>query len=52
MPWWSMHDTSEEDLRAMFRYVRHLGAAGQPAPAFVPPDRDPSPPYETRQLVR
>jgi hypothetical protein len=25
------------DLRAMYRFVRHLGPAGQPAPAYVPP---------------
>jgi mono/diheme cytochrome c family protein len=52
MPWWSMHETSEEDLRAMYRYIRHMGPAGKMMPAFVPPDRNPDPPYETRQIVK
>ncbi len=52
MPWWSLHDTTEQDLRAMYKYIKHLGPAGQPVPAFVPPDQEPPPPYETRRLVR
>src|SRR5262245_59964753 len=52
MPWWSLHDTTEQDLRAMYKFIKHLGPAGQPAPAFVPPDKDPAPPYETLQVVR
>ena len=51
MPWWSLHETSEQDLRAMYRYIRHLGPAGKPAPPFVPSDKDPPPPYETRTRV-
>ena len=51
MPWWSLHETSEPDLRAMYRYIRHLGPAGKPAPPFVPADKDPPPPYETRTRV-
>lgn len=45
MPWWSMRDTNDADLRAMYRYIRSLKPLGQPAPAFLPPDRMPSPPY-------
>ncbi len=41
MPWWSLHDTRTEDLRAMYRFIRQLGAAGQPAPEFIAPDREP-----------
>lgn len=37
MPWLSLHAMSESDLRAVYRYVRHLGPAGEPAPAYVPP---------------
>ena len=29
------------DLRAIYRYVRHLGAAGEPAPEYVPPENTP-----------
>lgn len=45
MPWWSLHTMSESDLKALYRYVRHLGPAGNPAPAYVPPDQTPPPPY-------
>jgi mono/diheme cytochrome c family protein len=44
MPWFALHDMSEADLRALYRYVRSLGPAGKPAPAFVPPDAKPSGP--------
>jgi mono/diheme cytochrome c family protein len=37
MPWFALHDMSETDLRAFHRFVRSLGAAGAPAPAYVPP---------------
>lgn len=45
MPWFNLHRMSEADLRAIYRYVRHLGPAGKPAPDYVPPDRTPSGPY-------
>jgi mono/diheme cytochrome c family protein len=45
MPWFNLHDMNSSDLRAMYRYVRHLGPAGKPAPAYVPPDQTPQPPY-------
>ena len=47
-----MHETSESDLRAMYRYITSLGAAGLPVPAFVPSDKEPPPPYEVRRIVR
>ncbi len=37
MPWFNLHAMSTGDLRAVYRYVRHLGPAGEPAPAYVPP---------------
>ena len=37
MPWFNVHAMSTGDLRAMYRFIRHLGPAGQPAPAYVPP---------------
>ena len=37
MPWFTLHKMTSADLRAMYRFVRHLGPAGQPAPAYVPP---------------
>jgi mono/diheme cytochrome c family protein len=44
MPWFNVHAMSERDLRALYRYVRHLGPAGEPAPAYVPPGRTPAGP--------
>jgi len=41
MPWFNVRDMSERDLRALYRYVRSLGVAGKPAPAYVPPGREP-----------
>jgi mono/diheme cytochrome c family protein len=45
MPWFNLHHMSERDLRAIYRYVKHLGPAGKPAPDYVPPDKTPSGPY-------
>ena len=45
MPWFNVRRMSEPDLRAIYRYVRHLGPAGKPAPEYVPPDRTPVPPF-------
>jgi len=33
------------DLRALYHYIRSLGPVGDPAPAFLPPDRVPPRPY-------
>ena len=40
MPWFNVQAMSTSDLRAMYRYVRHLGPAGKPAPAYLPPGQD------------
>ena len=45
MPWFSLRDMSDRDLRALYRYARHLGPAGSPAPAYLAPDLAPSQPY-------
>jgi mono/diheme cytochrome c family protein len=37
MPTWVFRDLTEADLRAMYRYIRSLGLAGQDAPAYLPP---------------
>jgi mono/diheme cytochrome c family protein len=44
MPWFNVREMTTGDLRAMYRYVRHLGPAGKPAPAYVAPDGKPSGP--------
>ena len=45
MPWFNVRAMTPEDLRAMYRYIRSLGPAGQPAPAYLPPRRKPPQPY-------
>jgi len=45
MPWFALRDMKDSDLRAIYRYIRHLGPAGNPAPAYVPPDQEPTTPY-------
>ncbi|MFO1315122.1 MAG: cytochrome C [Burkholderiales bacterium] len=45
MPWFSLHDMSEQDLRAFYRFVRHLGPAGEPAPAYVAAGQVPQGPF-------
>ena len=44
MPWFNVRAMTDADLRALYRYVRHLGPAGKPAPAYLPPDQAPSGP--------
>jgi hypothetical protein len=41
MPWFSLRDMSDEDLRAVYAAVRYLGPAGEQAPAFVPAGQTP-----------
>ncbi|MET0718046.1 MAG: cytochrome C [Pseudoxanthomonas sp.] len=45
MPDFTVRDLSEEDRRALYRFIVSLGAAGQPAPAYLPPGQQPQPPY-------
>ena len=45
MPWFAIQAMSDDDLRALYRYVRFLGAAGEPAPSYLPPLFTPRGPY-------
>jgi mono/diheme cytochrome c family protein len=45
MPWFALNAMTDADLRALYRYIRHLGPAGSEAPAYVPPDKEPKPPF-------
>lgn len=46
MPWWSMRDHTDEELAAMYHYIRSLKPVGQPAPSYQPPDQMPPRPYQ------
>jgi mono/diheme cytochrome c family protein len=37
MPWFGLAELGDDDLRAIYRFVHSLGAAGQPAPTYVAP---------------
>lgn len=37
MPWTAMQAMTDADLRALYRYLRRLGPAGEPAPTALPP---------------
>ncbi|QHE84925.1 c-type cytochrome [Hydrogenophaga sp. BPS33] len=37
MPWFSLRAMTDGDLKAIYRYIKAAGPAGQPAPAYVPP---------------
>lgn len=48
MPWSQLHAMSDADLKAVYAYLKQLGAAhglAQPASDWVPPDREPSTPF-------
>jgi mono/diheme cytochrome c family protein len=45
MPWFNLNAMSDADVRALYRYVRSLGAKGEPAPAYVPPGQTAQTPY-------
>ncbi|HEX5314334.1 MAG TPA: cytochrome C [Gammaproteobacteria bacterium] len=45
MPWYVFASMSNYDLASIYRYLRALGPAGGPAPAWLPPGKKPSPPY-------
>jgi len=47
MPWFNLNKMHEDDMRALYRFVRYLGPDNTVVPDFVPPDQDPNPPFAT-----
>jgi hypothetical protein len=45
MPWMSVNAMSDADVRALYRYIRSLGPAGELAPTPVAPGEEPATPY-------
>ena len=41
MPWFNLRDMKDSDVKAIYAYLKHLGPAGEAAPAYVPPDKSP-----------
>ena len=45
MPDFAVRAMSQDDRRALYRFIRSLGPAGVAAPAYLPPGQQPAPPY-------
>ena len=45
MPWYTLQQMTEQDLRAIYRFIRSLGKAGPSAPQFIAPDHSPVQPF-------
>jgi len=41
MPWFNVRAMTDQDLTAIHAYVKSLSPAGDPAPAYVPPNQTP-----------
>ncbi len=44
MPWFNLRDMKDSDVKAIYAYLKYLGPAGEPAPAYVPPGNLPAGP--------
>lgn len=47
MPWFNLRAMKDDDLKAIYAYIRYLGPAGEPAPANLPPGQEPKGPFVT-----
>lgn len=45
MPWFNIRKMSDRDLRAVYRYIEHLGPRGKRMPNYVPPGKQPGTPF-------
>jgi hypothetical protein len=45
MPWCVLRHMTDAELDAMYHVIRSLGPAGNIAPAYLPPEQEPPPPY-------
>jgi mono/diheme cytochrome c family protein len=47
MPWFNVSKMHDDDLRAIYHFIKSLGEPGEQAPAFIPADQEPPMPYIT-----
>jgi len=45
MPWFNLNAMHDEDLEAVYQFMKYLGPGGEPAPAYVPPGEEPKTPF-------
>lgn len=51
MPAQNTSKMNEADLRAIYVYIKSLGAAGAPEPENLPPGQKPAGPYEDMHII-
>jgi mono/diheme cytochrome c family protein len=47
MPWYDLRVMTDDDLRAIYRFISSLGVTGKPAPAYLPPGDETTYPHVT-----
>jgi mono/diheme cytochrome c family protein len=47
MPWFNLNKMHDDDLRALYHFVRSLGDPGKLAPSYLPPGVQPPAPFAT-----
>jgi len=52
MPWRSLHAMTDDDLGAVYAYIKSLGPAGDTMPADLPPGKEPQTPYLSSVLIQ
>ncbi|MCK5486910.1 MAG: hypothetical protein KAI86_11895 [Desulfobacterales bacterium] len=45
MPWFNLNAMSDNDLRALYVFIKSLGKPGDPSPTYLPPEVEPPMPY-------
>ena len=45
MPWFNVRDMTDDDVKAIYAYLKHLWPGGKPAPAYLPPGQEPKGPF-------
>ena len=45
MPWFNLNAMTDNDLRALYTFIKSLGKSGAPSPAYLPPNVEPPMPY-------
>ena len=45
MPFFNLNAMHDDDLRALYQFIKSLGEPGNQAPAYIPPDKEPPMPY-------
>lgn len=45
MPWFNLNAMHDEDLKAIYQFIKYLGPRGDAAPAYLSPGIEPKTPY-------